>query len=189
DLGGYLLVPTGERPPPASTIRDATATEGNAGTRLMTFTVTLSVASGQPVTIDFATADGSAVAATGLPAGWLSLLGLGPPRLTARDWAWDSTADRVTVRVGKAAGMFGRGMLAGLTLMLGEWYEVASRALSVWPVEQVTITDVPGLSFSVSAPTPPRPGWVLTGTVRVPGRRGPLAGGWPLRPGPAPPTR
>jgi probable HAF family extracellular repeat protein len=61
DGGGYLLVPTGE--PPAIAISDATATEGNAGTRLMTFDVTLSAASGQPVTIDFATADGSAVAA------------------------------------------------------------------------------------------------------------------------------
>src|SRR5262249_51624999 len=47
---------------------------------------------------------------------------------------------------------FGRGMLAGLTLTLGEWYDVAGRALAAWLVERVTIPDVPGLSFAVSAP-------------------------------------
>src|SRR5262249_29862584 len=84
------------------------------------------------------------------------------------------------VRVGQAIGTLERGMLAGLNLTLGEWYEVAGRALSVWPVEQVAIADVPGLSFTVSAPTAARPRWVLTGQLRVPGRRVPLAGGVPV---------
>ncbi|HJZ57291.1 MAG TPA: TIGR02996 domain-containing protein [Gemmataceae bacterium] len=118
----------------------------------------------------------SAVAAAGHPADWVAALGLGLSPLTPRDWAWDSTVDRVTVRVGQAVGAFERGMLAGLTLNLGGWYEVAGRALSVWPVERVTTADVPGLSFTVSAPTPARPGWMLTGVLRVPGRRVPLTG-------------
>jgi hypothetical protein len=41
---------------------DATVTEGNTGTRAATFTVTLSVAYGQPVTVAYATANGSATA-------------------------------------------------------------------------------------------------------------------------------
>jgi hypothetical protein len=44
------------------TISDATVTEGHTGTRAVTFTVTLSAASGRPVTVAFATADGTAAA-------------------------------------------------------------------------------------------------------------------------------
>src|SRR6185369_14022926 len=43
-------------------ISDVTVTEGNAGTVNADFTVTLSAASGQTVTVDYATANGSAVA-------------------------------------------------------------------------------------------------------------------------------
>jgi len=46
----------------AVAIGDATVTEGNAGTVSADFIVTLSTASAQTVTVDFATADGSAVA-------------------------------------------------------------------------------------------------------------------------------
>jgi hypothetical protein len=45
---------------PSLTINDATVTEGNLGTVAATFTVTLSSASSQPVTVNYATADGSA---------------------------------------------------------------------------------------------------------------------------------
>ena len=58
----YLLTPI---PPgtPSISIADAPAvTEGNAGTVAATFTVTLSAASDQTVTVDYATADGSATA-------------------------------------------------------------------------------------------------------------------------------
>jgi ELWxxDGT repeat protein len=47
---------------PALTVGDATVTEGNAGTRAATFTVTLSAASNQPVTVSYATANGAATA-------------------------------------------------------------------------------------------------------------------------------
>ena len=47
---------------PAITINDVSVTEGNAGTVNANFTVTLSAASGQQVTVNYATADGSASA-------------------------------------------------------------------------------------------------------------------------------
>jgi ribosomal protein L35AE/L33A len=47
---------------PTLTINDVTVTEGNAGTVSATFTVNLSAASGQTVTVSYATADGTATA-------------------------------------------------------------------------------------------------------------------------------
>jgi Calx-beta domain/FG-GAP-like repeat len=47
---------------PSITINDVTVTEGNTGTVSAIFTVSLSAAYGQPVTVDFATADGTATA-------------------------------------------------------------------------------------------------------------------------------
>lgn len=47
---------------PTLTIFDESAAEGNAGTTTMTFDVTLSAPSATPVTVNFATANGSAVA-------------------------------------------------------------------------------------------------------------------------------
>jgi probable HAF family extracellular repeat protein len=49
---------------PLMTIADTSVTEGNTGTRNATFTVTLSRASAQPITVHYATADGGAVAGT-----------------------------------------------------------------------------------------------------------------------------
>ena len=48
--------------PPTVSINDVSVTEGNNGTSNVTFTVTLSDASGKTVTVDYATADGSALA-------------------------------------------------------------------------------------------------------------------------------
>ncbi|MCI0690404.1 IPT/TIG domain-containing protein [candidate division KSB1 bacterium] len=48
--------------PPSISINDVTVTEGNAGTIDAVFTVTLSAASGQVVTVDYATSDGTAAA-------------------------------------------------------------------------------------------------------------------------------
>jgi Calx-beta domain/FG-GAP-like repeat/FG-GAP repeat len=48
--------------PPSLRIDDISVTEGNTGTRDATFTVTLSFASTEPVTVAYATADGSATA-------------------------------------------------------------------------------------------------------------------------------
>src|SRR5262249_4796098 len=49
-------------PPPSITINDATVAEGNTGTTAATFTVTLSAASSQPVTVAYATTGGNATA-------------------------------------------------------------------------------------------------------------------------------
>jgi hypothetical protein len=51
--------PTGA---PLIAITDAAVTEGNTGTRTITFTVTLSTAFTQPVTVNYTSADGSATA-------------------------------------------------------------------------------------------------------------------------------
>ncbi|MCK6549143.1 hypothetical protein L6R52_25095 [Myxococcota bacterium] len=53
---------TDDDAPPSLTIADATITEGNAGTVTAAFTVTLSAASGRAVTVDWATANGTATA-------------------------------------------------------------------------------------------------------------------------------
>jgi disulfide oxidoreductase YuzD len=49
---------------PDVTINDVTVTEGDTGTKTVDFTVTLSTTSAQTVTVDFATADGTATAGT-----------------------------------------------------------------------------------------------------------------------------
>ena len=51
---------TDDDPIPLLSVNDASVTEGNAGTATATFTVTLSAASGQTVTVDWATVDGIA---------------------------------------------------------------------------------------------------------------------------------
>jgi hypothetical protein len=51
---------TDDDPPPSISISDATITEGDAGTTNATFTVSLSAVSGLPVSVDFATVDGTA---------------------------------------------------------------------------------------------------------------------------------
>jgi probable HAF family extracellular repeat protein len=57
----YLLTPASGALP-LVTIDDATIAEGNSGTHTAVFTVTLSAASSQPVSVTFATANGSATA-------------------------------------------------------------------------------------------------------------------------------
>jgi uncharacterized protein (TIGR02996 family) len=113
------------------------------------------------------------VARTGSPAQRVAGLGLGRETLAPRDWAWDSAADRVTFRVGQSAGVFTRGMLSELEVTLGEWYAVAAKALSAWPLERVRASDVPGLSFEIRRVSN---GWGLTGRVRLLRRNVPLTG-------------
>jgi hypothetical protein len=50
---------------PSLAVNDVTVTEGNTGTVSATFTVSLSAAAGQTVTVYYATVDGSAIAANG----------------------------------------------------------------------------------------------------------------------------
>jgi hypothetical protein len=49
-------------PAPSLSLNDVSVTEGNTGTTNAVFTVTLSAASGQPVTVNYATANGTATA-------------------------------------------------------------------------------------------------------------------------------
>ena len=107
-----------------------------------------------------AQAELAAVASSGVPAQWLAALGIGPIPLTKGDWGWDSSRDRVTVRIGDTLGIFARGMLAELSLTLGDWYAVACDAVAAWPIERVTITDVPGLFFTIGRI---QTGWAVHG--------------------------
>jgi probable HAF family extracellular repeat protein len=58
----YLLTPGNGTAPPSVTIDDVTVTEGNGGTRTAVFTVRLSEASSQTVTVEYSTADVSTTA-------------------------------------------------------------------------------------------------------------------------------
>ncbi len=53
---------TDDDPLPTLSINDVTVTEGNSGTVNANFTVSLNAPSGRPVTVDFATANGTAQA-------------------------------------------------------------------------------------------------------------------------------
>ena len=59
--GGSTII-NDDNPPPAISINDVTLAEGNSGTTNAVFTVTLSPASSQAVTVSYSTANGSAVA-------------------------------------------------------------------------------------------------------------------------------
>ena len=119
----------------------------------------------------------SAVAGSGWPARWLADIGPGSAPLAAGDWAWDATFDRVTVRVGSAAGVFTRGMLAELTVPLDAWIAASPLALASWPVEVTRAADVPGLTFAIEPPGPGHAGWRLAARLRLPRRLVPLTGG------------
>jgi Calx-beta domain len=60
DIGAFEVQPGSSTP--SLKINDVTVTEGNTGTRAATFTITLSAASTQPVTVAYATANGTATA-------------------------------------------------------------------------------------------------------------------------------
>jgi hypothetical protein len=60
--GGATLSILDNDPAPSVTITDVSLAEGNSGTTNFNFTVSLSAASGQTVSVDYATADGTALA-------------------------------------------------------------------------------------------------------------------------------
>jgi hypothetical protein len=60
--GGVTIFNDDVAPPPEVRIRDVSVTEGNSGTRNAVFTLSLSNPSSQSVTVNYATADGSATA-------------------------------------------------------------------------------------------------------------------------------
>jgi len=72
---GTLLDDTGagtitdDDPAPTISIADQSITEGNTGTKTLTFTVTLSAVSGLPVTVNYATAGGTATSGADFVAG------------------------------------------------------------------------------------------------------------------------
>ncbi len=53
---------TDNDPTPALSVDDVTVAEGDSGTVAANFTVSLNVPSGRPVTVDYATANGTAIA-------------------------------------------------------------------------------------------------------------------------------
>ncbi|MBA4190221.1 MAG: hypothetical protein C0467_19725 [Planctomycetaceae bacterium] len=120
-----------------------------------------------------AQAEIAAVASAGFPAEWLAAIGIGPNPLSKRDWVWDCTRDRVTVRIGTVVGVYLRGMLSELSLALDEWYQVATAAMESWPIERVAITSVPGVSFHIAKV---EVGWCLSARLKLPDRRVPLTG-------------
>jgi hypothetical protein len=69
---GFGLGTITDNDTPTITIASATVTEGNVGTVNAVFNVTLSVPSGNTITVNFATADGSAVA----PGDYVALSGV-----------------------------------------------------------------------------------------------------------------
>ena len=69
DDGTGIVTISDDDAPPTITITDASVTEGNSGTTPATFTVSLSHASGNPVTVQDATANGTATAGADYTAG------------------------------------------------------------------------------------------------------------------------
>jgi hypothetical protein len=57
---GYCYIEDNDPAPPRIAVSDASLVEGNSGTRLMTFTVSLSNISGQGVSVNYKTANGTA---------------------------------------------------------------------------------------------------------------------------------
>ena len=62
DAQGVATLTNDDAVPSSLTINDVSVTEGNSGTKAATFTVTLTPASTQPVTVAYATANGTATA-------------------------------------------------------------------------------------------------------------------------------
>ncbi|HJZ58091.1 MAG TPA: TIGR02996 domain-containing protein, partial [Gemmataceae bacterium] len=113
------------------------------------------------------------------PVGWVAALGLGPQPPTPTDGAAEHiTDDRVSVRIGATSAEFERDMLIALSLTLGEWSDIAGRLLVAWPVERVTVRDVPGMAFWVEPPADDRPGWELSASLTVQPRRPVEHGFW-----------
>ena len=121
---------------------------------------------------DAALAEIAALARAGSPVGWVAALGLGPRPLTPADGVAEHvTDDRVSVRIGPARAEFQRGMLIRLSITLGEWYDIAGRAMAAWPLERVLIRELPGVGFWVEPPVEDRPGWTLEASLSVPPSR------------------
>lgn len=109
----------------------------------------------------------AAVCSAGHPKHWLAEVGPAERQENAT-WGWDCTYDRVTVRVGGVAGTFARGLLAEIDLSLDGWHRIAERVLAASPLEQVSVSDVPGLRFRIEH----LPGaWRVTSHLKLQPRR------------------
>ena len=71
--------------PPSLSVGDVTVTEGDSGTVAANFTVGLSTASGRVITVDFATANGTAIAPGDYVGAPPSTLTFNPGQLYAND--------------------------------------------------------------------------------------------------------
>ncbi len=80
--GSGLGTITDNDPLPALAIGDVSVTEGDSGTANATFTVTLSTVSGRTVTVDYATANGTAIAPADYTALPLTALSFSPGQTT-----------------------------------------------------------------------------------------------------------
>jgi uncharacterized protein (TIGR02996 family) len=98
---------------------------------------------------ELAVCDLMTVTGQGHPARWRADLGIGPSPLTRDDWDWSIERDLVSITIKPRSGCFSRGMLSQLSVLLGEWYEMGEKALSLWPIERVNILDVPGLYIAI----------------------------------------
>src|SRR5262249_39351596 len=87
---------------PRMGIGDVRASEGNAGQTSFAFTVTLSAASDAPVTVDWATADGTAAAGTDYVA----------------------AGGTLTIPAGETTGTIGVAVLGDLVSEADEWFTV-----------------------------------------------------------------
>src|SRR5207249_6075096 len=59
-ISTYTYTILDDDPPPSLSLSNVTVTEGNSGNTMARFAATLSIASGKTVTVDYATADGTA---------------------------------------------------------------------------------------------------------------------------------
>lgn len=99
------------------------------------------------------------VCEAGHPAEWIADIGVVSAAIETGNWGWSNTLDRVAVRIGKALGVYIRGMLSELTVTLGEWSAIAERALTRRPIERVNMSDVPGLSLTTHPRTSVNADW------------------------------
>ena len=130
--------------PPAVSIADARVVEGNSGTTNATFAVTLSEATASPVTVNYATANGSATAGTDYVAG----------------------SGTVTFAAGEVSKTVGVGVLGDSVVESDETFTVAlsspsgatlSRSVATGTIANDDVVSAPGATYdptvvSVSAP-------------------------------------
>jgi hypothetical protein len=138
--GASVLINDHSWPPPDAPsvgINDVTVTEGNIGSLSATFTLTLSAAYSQPVTVHFATADGSATAGSDYAAG------SGDVTIPAGQTSWPVTVAVLGDRLPEPTETFAVNLTAVSNGFIGDGYGVGT-ILDNEPrisVNDVTVTE------------------------------------------------